>query len=408
MASTISAGTTTTTSLVYTADTSGVLQLQTNGTTTAVTIDTAQNVGVGVTPSAWGSGYTNLQLNGGSVSSQSTSLLRLFQNAYTNSSYNTVFTNNGYASLYTLSSGGHAWFTNSTNNSSGAGAACTFTQAMTLNNSGNLFLGAITVSGTSTATPVQVNLGSSFANSAGASGLAKLQLYTDSSGTNNVYGIGVSNGQIEYYTGTTGAHVWFKSNNTTPLMQINSNGTYLFNTTSVTSASLIAPAFQIAANTFSSGANAGYFWENRTATATSNTNWYGWYTTSGVIYVYNGGGNAASINPSTGAYTALSDINFKKDISASTLGLNEILKLKPSFYRMKTDAETDPLHLGFIAQDVQSVIPQAYVEIQNDETCATGQPSTFIGLNDRAIIATLVSAIQELSAKVTALEAKVA
>ena len=39
MASTISAGTTTTTALVYSADTSGVLQLQTNGTTTAVTID---------------------------------------------------------------------------------------------------------------------------------------------------------------------------------------------------------------------------------------------------------------------------------------------------------------------------------------------------------------------------------
>ena len=44
MASTISAGTTTTTALVYSADTSGVLQLQTNGTTTAVTIDTNQNV----------------------------------------------------------------------------------------------------------------------------------------------------------------------------------------------------------------------------------------------------------------------------------------------------------------------------------------------------------------------------
>jgi hypothetical protein len=47
MASTISAGTTTTTALVYSADTSGVLQLQTNGTTTAVTIDTNQNVGIG-------------------------------------------------------------------------------------------------------------------------------------------------------------------------------------------------------------------------------------------------------------------------------------------------------------------------------------------------------------------------
>ena len=60
MASTISAGTTTTTALVYSADTSGVLQLQTNGGTTAVTIDTNQNVGVGVTPSAW-SGYAAFQ-----------------------------------------------------------------------------------------------------------------------------------------------------------------------------------------------------------------------------------------------------------------------------------------------------------------------------------------------------------
>ena len=47
MASTISAGLTTTTALVYTADTSGVLQLQTNGTTTAVTINTSQQVGIG-------------------------------------------------------------------------------------------------------------------------------------------------------------------------------------------------------------------------------------------------------------------------------------------------------------------------------------------------------------------------
>ena len=47
MASIIAAGTTTTTALSYSADTSGVLQLQTNGGTTAVTIDTNQNVGIG-------------------------------------------------------------------------------------------------------------------------------------------------------------------------------------------------------------------------------------------------------------------------------------------------------------------------------------------------------------------------
>lgn len=47
MASTIAAGTTSGTAIAIAGDTSGVLQLQTNGTTAAVTIDTSQNVGIG-------------------------------------------------------------------------------------------------------------------------------------------------------------------------------------------------------------------------------------------------------------------------------------------------------------------------------------------------------------------------
>ena len=49
MASIISAGTTSGTALNMAGDTSGQLQLATNGTTTAVTIDTSQNVGIGTT-----------------------------------------------------------------------------------------------------------------------------------------------------------------------------------------------------------------------------------------------------------------------------------------------------------------------------------------------------------------------
>jgi len=49
MASIISAGTTSGTALNMAGDTSGVLQLATNGTTTAVTISTAQKVGIGTT-----------------------------------------------------------------------------------------------------------------------------------------------------------------------------------------------------------------------------------------------------------------------------------------------------------------------------------------------------------------------
>ena len=47
MASVIAAGLTSGTALAMAGDTSGALQLQTNGTTTAVTIDTSQNVGIG-------------------------------------------------------------------------------------------------------------------------------------------------------------------------------------------------------------------------------------------------------------------------------------------------------------------------------------------------------------------------
>jgi len=50
----ISAGTTLTSALVQTGNTNGNLVLQTNGTTTAVTIDTSQNVGIGSTISAGG------------------------------------------------------------------------------------------------------------------------------------------------------------------------------------------------------------------------------------------------------------------------------------------------------------------------------------------------------------------
>ena len=47
MASSISAGTTSSTALVATADTTGALQLATNNGTVAVTINTSQNVGIG-------------------------------------------------------------------------------------------------------------------------------------------------------------------------------------------------------------------------------------------------------------------------------------------------------------------------------------------------------------------------
>lgn len=59
----IAAGTTTTTALVNTGDTTGTLQLQINGTTPALTLNTSGAMGVGSSP-AYGSSGQALISNG--------------------------------------------------------------------------------------------------------------------------------------------------------------------------------------------------------------------------------------------------------------------------------------------------------------------------------------------------------
>jgi hypothetical protein len=170
----------TTAGLVNTADTSGVLQLQTAGTT-AISIDASQavsftnaptvtggtangvaylngskvlttgsalvfdgaNLGVGVTPQAWGgSGLTALQVRGLGLMASGTEAWA-FANAYFDGA-NTRYINNGFSTYYRQNdSGTHKWFTAP---SGTAGNAITFTQAMTLDASGNLLVGTTSLS----------------------------------------------------------------------------------------------------------------------------------------------------------------------------------------------------------------------------------------------------------------------
>ena len=100
MASIISAGTTSGTALNMTADTTGALQLATNSGTTAVTIDTSQNVGIGTTSPASTlevAGLATFQKGGnsgitiGNVSTNSGSVIRM---QGTSAGYNWQFDNN--------------------------------------------------------------------------------------------------------------------------------------------------------------------------------------------------------------------------------------------------------------------------------------------------------------------------
>ena len=129
------------------------------------------------------------------------------------------------------------------------------------------------------------------------------------------------------------------------------------------------------------GNNVGFF-----SRATNDGTTYGFYNdgAGALILTKSGIANRGSFNMTTGVYTPISDINQKKDIEQSEIGLNAILNLKPTLYRMISENENSDKHLGFIAQEVKEFIPQAFV--QNDN---------FIGLDYQAITSTLVKAIQE-------------
>ena len=116
---------------------------------TAMTLN-ANGLGLGVTPSAWDSGFQVIENSGGSLWSGSNGAVRLSQNAYYATSLK--YKNALEASQYVQTSGQHQWYTAP---SGTAGNAITFTQAMTLDASGNLLVGLATA-GTTAAKTIQI------------------------------------------------------------------------------------------------------------------------------------------------------------------------------------------------------------------------------------------------------------
>jgi|LakMenEpi03Aug12_release.lakeMendotaPanAssembly.Ray.scaffolds.fasta_scaffold81284_8 hypothetical protein len=101
-------------------------------------VDSAGNCGIGVTPSAWVAGAKALQFGAyGALAQSSSGNIELSFNSYNSGAGAYKYLQTDTASLYRASSV-HSWFVAP---SGTAGNAITFTQAMTLDASGNLALG---------------------------------------------------------------------------------------------------------------------------------------------------------------------------------------------------------------------------------------------------------------------------
>lgn len=173
------------------------------------------NLGLGVTPSAWFSTWKAIENSAGSITSNGASLFQIFHNAIVNTLGSYAYVNTGAALRYDMTGGEYRWF----NAPSGtAGNAISFTQAMTLNASGNLLLGGTTVQNNAT-------------------GRGNLTI----NGTTSILNLSISdtNGGYLYHGGTdmllvnakNGAQLFYT--NDTERMRITSGGNVEINTGSI-------------------------------------------------------------------------------------------------------------------------------------------------------------------------------
>jgi len=116
----------------------------------------------------------------------------------------------------------------------------------------------------------------------------------------------------------------------------------------------------------------------------------------------NGNGSVGSVvtSGSATAYNTSSDYRLKENAVALTGATDRLNQLSPKRFNFIADAETTVD--GFMAHEVQSVVPEAITGTHN-EVDDEGNP-VYQAIDQSKLVPLLVATIQELEARITALE----
>jgi hypothetical protein len=129
-------------------------------------------------------------------------------------------------------------------------------------------------------------------------------------------------------------------------------------------------------------------------------------TTNGdLILMRRGGSNVGSISVTTSAtsYNTSSDYRLKENVVDMTGALDRVDQLEPKRFNFISDTETTVD--GFIAHEVQGVIPEA-VTGEKDAVDDEGNPE-YQGIDQSKIVPLLVGAIKELKSEIETLKSQI-
>jgi hypothetical protein len=431
MAVTLNANTST--GFIATSDTSGVLQLQTGGTTAltvdasqrtafvagtaalpaitttgdtntgiffpaadtiafaeggteAMRLDSAGNMGLGVTPSAWGASKAIQISPRASLFSYASTTTDVGNNLYYNGT-DYKYLETAFASFYRQSGGVHSWL----NAASGtAGNTVSLTQAMTLDASGNLGLGTTSPQAYTGFTVLTVD-------NATNGGIVSIR----KNGT--VYGniSPTSNNMTIDAVQASAAIVFRTGSGSDERARIESSGNLLVGNTSASSTSGSGLKFL---NDFD---GAG---DDRIAIVCASS------TTAAPLTLYSTGagayrfyvGAAGTVFATNTTITAISDQRLKENIRDLDDGLQKVMALQPRKFDWKEGKGKDIKgDRGWIAQEFEQVFPDM-IGTWLDEPPEGEDPYKSVRAD---LIPTLVKAIQEqqaiiqtLTDRITALE----
>lgn len=360
------------------------IKLYPNGTAKA-TLDTAGNLGLGVTPSAWGSGQGVVQLQSGALWAYNSSNLSVAVNVYQDGS-NERYVLNGYASQFWQNAGSFNW---KTYPSGTAGAVATGTTLMTLTKEGSLGIG------TSPASDCLLTVGASAATTA---------QFICAQGANSKIVVGQPSSGLSLFGQTAGTYsliaqdttpakglvignlannlLVFGTNNT-ERMRIANSGQVGIGTTVLT-----APTCRLNIGFPGGGSEYGLCFKP----AADGTN--------AVFFTNAAASNVGSIyTTSSGtSYNTSSDRRLKENIIDSESATAKVQSLQVRQFNFKTEPDKT-VKYGFIAQELNEVEPSAVTRGDDGE-----EVDRAWGVDYSKVVPMLTKALQEIIKRVEALE----